>query len=527
MKKNLFVLLLALCVSFSVTAGGSQEETSDAAADDAPDKDVVIGMENIMFQLDPAQTSNLNASMIFENMFDALFHMDEETLEIVPWVATDHTVSDDGLTWRINLRDDVKFWDGEALDAEDVKYSLDRMRDPEMGFTGNTNYLNSMMKVDNVTVVDPTTVEVTTEVPVPAMPYFLEECDLLPKHYYEGKTSEDTANLDPMGSGPFKYVEFQKDSMIEMEANNDYWAGAPDIQKITWRVIPEASTRVAELQTGGVDLIQSVPAARYEAVKDFPNAELKSVVSGCRQVFWPNHNDPRFSDARVRKALNYAVDWDLVNESFFNGEVPRMVINVNPPWLNEDLDPYPYDPDKAKELMEEAGWSLNSDDIYEKDGVTMEFDVMTYYEATSERVEIMTAILGMYKEIGIHGSANPTERSVAIAQMDAHDFGPMLFMASCSSFEGEGDIHDLYGSSVTNYGEYKNPEFDEILDELGRTFDPEKRAELLDEAQVIAYEDAAQVWLFNLPFAYGVADRLNYEPVNSGRIHMYFATVED
>ncbi len=524
MKKRLLTLVLLSCVAFSLMAGGSQEKATDDAA---PNKEVVVGMENIMFQLDPTQTSNLNASMVFENMFDALFHMNEETLDIEPWVCTDYTVSDDGLTWTMNLREDVKFWDGETLNAEDVKYTLDRMRDPKMGFTGNTNYLNSMMNVDYVTVEDTFTVSVTTEVPVPALPYLLEECYLVPQHHYQGKTSEQVATLPPMASGPFKYVDFKKDSMIVMEANNDYWAGAPDIQKLTWRVVPEASTRVAELQSGGIDLIQSVPAAKYEAVKGFPNASLKTVMSGCRQVLWPNHNDPRFSDARVRKAMNYGIDWDLVNEAFYKGTVPRMVINVNPPWLNEDLDPYPYDPEKAQELMKEAGWSLNSDGIYEKDGVVMQFDAMTYYEATSERVEILTAILGMLKEIGFDGKADPTERTVAIAKMDAHDFGPMLYMASCSSFEGEGDIHDLYGSSVTNYGEYNNPKFDAILDELGQTFDPAKRAVLLDEAQEIAYEDAAQVWLFNLPFAYGVASRLNYEPMNSGRIHMYFATVED
>mgnify|MGYP006288292467 CR=1 FL=1 len=524
MKKRLLTLVLLSCVAFSLAAGGAQEEAADDAA---PDKEVVVGMENIMFQLDPTQTSNLNASMVFENMFDSLFHMNEVTLEIEPWVCTDYTVSDDGLTWTMNLREDVMFWDGEQLTAEDVKFTLDRMRDPKMGFTGNTNYLNSMMNVDYVTVEDTYTVSVTTEVPVPALPYLLEECYLVPQHYYEGLTSEEVATLPPMASGPFKFVDFEKDSMIVMEANNEYWAGAPDIQKITWRVIPEASTRVAELQSGGVELIQSVPAARYETVRNLPNATLKPVVSGCRQVLWPNHNDPRFEDKRVRQALNYGVDWGLVSDAFYKGTVPRMVINVNPPWLNEDLEPYPYDPDKAKSLMEEAGWSLNSDGIYEKDGVVMDFDVMTYYEATSERVEILTAILGMLEEIGIKGHANPTERSVAIAKMDAHDFGPMLFMASCSSFEGEGDIHDLYGSSVTNYGEYKNAEFDAILDELGQTFDPEKRAELLDDAQEIAYEDAAQVWLFNLPFAYGVADRLDYNPMNSGRIHLYFASINE
>ena len=523
MKKRFLVLLLLSCVAFSLMAGGSQEK---ATAESAPSKEVVVGMENIMYQLDPTQTSNLNASMVFENMFDSLFHMDEETLEIVPWVCTDWSVSDDGLSWTLNLRNDVKFWDGESLTADDVKFSLDRMRDPEMGFTGNTNYLNSMMNVDTVTKVDEDTVIIKTEVPVPALTYLLEECYIVPEHYYRGKTTEDTATLTPLASGPFKFVSFEKDSRIVMEANNDYWAGAPDIQKLTWRVIPEASTRVAELQRGGVQLIQSVPAAKYDVVKNLPNATLKPVVSGCRQVLWANNNDPRFSDMRVRQALNYAVDWELVNEAFFKGTVPRMVINVNKPWLNEDLKPYPYDPEKAVSLIEEAGWRLNSDGIYEKDGVTMEFDVMTYYEGTSERVEILTAVLGMFKDIGIDAKAKPTERSVAFAKMDAHDIGPMLFAASCSSFEGEGDIHDLYSTSVTNYGEYKNAEFDALLEELGREYDPAKRAELLDAAQEIAYREAAQVWLFNLPFAYGVANSLDYEPINSGRIHMYFASVK-
>ncbi len=505
-------------------AAPAEEEEEAAPAEEEvmeeANTEIVVAMVGIPYQLDPLASSSLEAAMIWESMWDSLFYMNEETLEMEYYVATDSSISEDGLTWTYTLREDVYFHDGVQLTAEDVKYSLDRMRDESLAFTGNTQYLNSIMNVDHVDVIDEFTVAVTTTQTVPALAYSLEEVMIQPKHYYESMDRETAAAADPLGSGPYIFEEFILDQELSMVANADYWNGAPEVTKATFRMIPEPSTAAAELATGGADLLQMVPSSKYEEIRAMDNAEMVVVPGGCRVVYTFNHADPRFADKEVRQAMNYSVDWDAVNDAFYNGAVPRMPINVNPPWTNEDLVAYPYDMAKVDELMTSVGWAKNDDGFWAKDDMLMEWTAMTYFDKASDTVEIMVAVADMFRQAGFNVTAEPLERSVALDKMDAHDIGPMLYHRSCTSFEGEGDIHDLYSTSSTNYGEWANAEVDALIDEVGTSFDPVERGELLDAAQAIIFEEAAQVWLYRQPVAMGIGERLDYTPPATGRIHL-------
>jgi peptide/nickel transport system substrate-binding protein len=532
MKKVLFVLLaltlvLGACApkapaveAPAAEAPAAQAPAAEAPAAEAPAaKPVVVAMDSILDMLDPMFSSSLNAASIYENMFDELVVLDEN-VELAPSVAKSWVNSEDGKTWTFTLRDDVKFWDGTPLTAADVKYTVERMTDPAIGATGNTEYLNSQMLVESVEVVDDYTVAITTEQPVPAFLYSIQEVGIMSKAFYEN-LAVDQASKTIMGSGPFKFVEFVKDDHISLVANEDYWGGAPAIKELTFRNVPEASTRIAELATGGVDVAQNVPVAKFSEVEAIEDARLVSKMGGCRMFFGFNHADPQFADKNVRQAMNYAVDWETINDVFFNGAAPRMVINVNPPWLNEDLDAYPFDPEKAKELMLASGYAPNANGMMEKDGEVFSPEIMIYYDPTSDRYEILTAIIDMYQKVGINASAVPTERSVAIDKLINKEFGDMFFMGSCSSFEGQGDITDLASTSVTNYGGWVNEEFMTLYEQLLVEFDPAVRAQLLDEMQVIAFEEAPQVWLYRLINSYGISNGIDWDPPITGRIHMF------
>jgi peptide/nickel transport system substrate-binding protein len=539
MKKVLFLLLaLTLVLSACGTpAPAAEAPAAEAPAAEAPVAEapateaapaeaavveqapVVIGMDSILDQMDPMFSSSINAASIYENMFDEMVVLDEN-VELVPSVAKEWTTSEDGKTWTFTLRDDVKFWDGTPLTAADVKYTIDRMTDPAIGATGNTEYLVSQMLVEKVEVIDDYTVAITTQQPVPAFLYSLQEVTLLSKAFYENLSVDESAKT-AMGSGPFKFVEFVLDDHISMVANEDYWGGAPAIKELVFRNIPEASTRIAELSTGGADVAQNIPVAKFSEVEAIDTARLVSKMGGCRMFFGFNFADPTYQDKNVRQAMNYAVDWDTINDVIFGGAAPRMVVNVNPPWLNESLSAYTYDPDKAKELLAASGYTPNADGMMEKDGVVLSPEIMIYYDPTSDRYEVLTSIIDMYQQIGINASAIPTERSVAIDKLINKDFGDMFFMGSCSSFEGQGDITDLATTSVTNYGGWDSPEFMDLYNKLLVEFDPAVRAQLLDDMQVIVFEEAPQVFLYRLINSYGIANRIDWDPPITGRIHMF------
>ena len=509
----------------STAASAAASAAASTAAAPADGKPVVVAQTDIADQLDPMFNSALNASSQFEMMFDSLIAFNDK-LELTPALATEWAVDDAGTTWTFKLRDDVKFWDGTPLTADDVKYTIDRMTDPKVGATGNTQYLSNNMQVASVAVVDPTTVTITTKSPVPALPTFIHEVGIMSKAHYSALSNDDAAKT-PMGSGPFEFVEFIKDDRVVMRANESWWNGAPAIKEIVWRKIPEASTRIAELVTGGVDIATALPVAKFAEVQDAPGTRLESVVGGCRMTLGMKHSNPLFQDKRVRQALNYAIDWETINAAIFEGTAPRMVVNVNPPWLNESLTAYTYDVEKAKSLLAEAGWTdSDGDGTLDKDGQPLAPKVLVYYDATSDRYEVITAIIDMYRKAGINAEIVPSERSVAVDQLINKTYDDMYFIGSCSSFEGQGDISDLEAASVSNYGGWNNADFQAKFEQLRGTFEPEQRATILDEMQQIVYDEAPLVFLYRLVDNYGISERLSWTPSASGRINLATATLK-
>lgn len=509
MKKLLLVVLvlISLIAPLPVRA---QEVDNDAT--------VTVALTTIIDNLDYMIHSSLNAAGIFQHMFEPMVDLDLESVTIVPKLATDWTISDDGKVWTFKLRDDVKFWDGTPLTAKDVKYTMERMLMDDYNI-GNTNYLNNQINFDKAVVVDDYTVEIHTKEPVPALLYSIQEVKILPEHIYKDLEPNQAATEVIVGSGPFKFVEYVKDDYVKMERNDDYWGEVPAFKYLVYRNIPEASTRVAELETGGIDVAQSVPMAQIETVNSSGVAHTSAIGNGCRMYFGFNHENPTFTK-NVRLAINHAIDWDAINNSFFFGAAPRMVTNVNPPWLNPDLTPYTYDLELVNTLMTEDGYTKNSSGIWEKEGKELAPTIMVYYAQSSERYEILLSIVDMLKKAGINAEPYYLERAAAFEKLDKREVDDMFYIASCTSYEGQGDITDLKADSASNYGRWNNAEFEALFDQLLVEFDVDKRADLLNQMQVISYNEASIVPLYIMIDVWGVNDKLNWEANPTGRAIM-------
>ena len=508
----------------AATQPPATEETAAPAETEKvadPDATVTVALETIIENLDYMTNSSLNAAGIFEMMHSTLVTLDDN-VTLQPSVATNWEVSEDGLVWTFHLRDDVTFWDGTPLTAEDVKYTFERMQEDPYNI-GNTNYLNTQFNFDKAVVVDPYTIEVYTRVPVPALLYTIEEINILPKHVYETLTPEQAAAETIMGSGPFKFVSFTKDDRVVLERYDGYWEGPAAFKTLIYRAIPEASTRVAELETGGVDVIQNVPMAQLSTINAMPNASAKAMINGCRMSLGFNHESPIYSDVNVRLAMNHAIDWDTINQAFFQGNAPRLAVHINKPWRNEALEPYPYDLAKVDELMTASGWTKNAAGYWEKDGQELAPSIMVYYAQSSERYEILLSLVDQLNKAGFKAEPYYLESAAAFEKLDKREVDDMFMIGSCTSYEGQGDLSDLAADSASNYGRWRNDEFEEVYAQLLTEFDVETRRELIYQLQDIIYADAPQIPLYVMIGVWGINNDLDWSPNPAGRALMYGA----
>jgi peptide/nickel transport system substrate-binding protein len=486
-----------------------------------PDAKITVALETIIENYDFMTNSTLNSAGIFEMMYDRLVNLDDKVV-LQPMLATEWKVSEDGKVWTFKLRNDAKFWDGTPLTAKDVKYTVERMQLPDYNI-GNTQYLNSQFLFDKAVVVDDNTIEIHTKSPVPALLYTIEEINILPEHIYSKLTPEEAGSKTIMGSGPFKFVNFTKDDLVTLERNDDYWGPKAQFKTLVYRAIPEPSTRIAELETGGVDVIQGIPMAQADAVNGMANARVEAVSNGCRQYLGFNFANPWYQDKNVRLAINHAIDWESINQAFFKGSAPRMVVHVNKPWLNESLKAYDFDLAKVDELLTASGFKKGADGIYEKDGKKLAPSIMVYYAQTSERYEVLLSLVDQMKKAGIAAEPYYLESSAAFEKLDKRQIDDMFFIGSCTSYEGQGDISDLEKDSGSNYGRWENADFEAMFTDLLKEFDLNKRHEILDKMQVLLYEEAPMVPLWIRVDVWGISKNVDWHPNPSGRALMLSA----
>jgi peptide/nickel transport system substrate-binding protein len=385
---------------------------------------LIVGLSQAPTSLDPADHRSRLSETVIRNMFDGLVTRDTrsgvhlELAEELNWL--------DEKTLEVRLRQGVKFHDGVEMTADDVVFTFDRIiqenaieypephSSPRQGLIAP---LESIEKVDDYTVV------MKFSGPWPPAMQMLVHQQIVPKHYLEEVGTEGFV-ASPMGTGPFKFVEGQLDDQIVLERFDDYWGGAPDLEPVgsacvetaIFRVIPESSTRVAALLAGEVDIIQSVPSELIDTLAQTPGVQVKTAPGTQPQWLQLNVSDPLFEDVGVRQALNYAIDKDLIVEAVYGGRAVSLPGPLSPfnNFVNTDLSPYPYDPDKALELLAEAGWAdTDGDEILDKDGQPFAFTLDTIEDWRP----LAEAVASLYREIGIDASVRFWEYSVVKPQL--------------------------------------------------------------------------------------------------------------
>jgi peptide/nickel transport system substrate-binding protein len=486
--------------------------------------------------LDPADHRDRNSETVIRNMFDGLVTRDTRSgvhldlAEEMNWL--------DDATLEVKIREGVTFHNGEDLTADDVVFTFERIINdnaieyPELHTSprkGLIEPLQSIEKVDDYTVLMH-----FRGVWPPAMQLLVHQ-QILPKDYLEEVGTEGFI-AHPIGSGPFKFVEGQLDDQIVMERFGDYWGGAPDlepagpacVERAIFRIIPEASTRAAALLAGEVDIIQSVPSELVDTLAQTPGIDVHS-APGTEPIWIQlNVSDPLFEDVTVRQALNYAIDKELLIEAIYGGRAVPLPGPLSPynNFVNQELDPYPYDPDLALAMFEEAGWTdTDGDGILDKDGQPFAFTLDTL-EMWRNQAEGLSS---MFREIGIDAGVRFWEYSVVRDQLLACERQAFLDDWGDSAFDPVGHFEAKWHSVVTgepygrgNFSCYGNPRVDELIRAGEVEGDEATRQQIYDEAQQIIYDEAPAVFLVLPEVAEASSARVqNWEPASDGRVNLH------
>ncbi len=447
--------------------------------------------------LDPYQMTTTNPERnIATHIFDSLIWLTADG-QYEPMLATSWEIIDD-LTWEFKLRDDVYFHNGEPFTAEAVQFSIERARDLEESVTT----VPTDIHYESSEIVDDYTIRIHTSEPAPVMVPAMAGFSMMEPKYYS-ETPLEVAAENPVGTGCYTFVSWERDGPLVMEANEDYWGQVPAIKRITVRAVPEAGSRIAELEAGNVDLITNVPPDQTDLVET--GISRLEAVEGLRRIFiYINvaQEDKPWADKRVRQAMNYAVDVDTIGETLFAGYAKRYASWIVPPNSNPALEPYPYDPDKARELLAEAGYA---------DG----FDIKLHtpvgrYNKDKESAEAIAAYLG---EVGIRAEVIPVDWSTYVQEMLIPRQNLEIGLIGLSSTAVDlYDAQNLDYNYPLNMTEWNNEEYQALYEEASRTLDDAKRQELLFKAQEIGYEECPWIWLWRQYDFYGVSNRLQWTP---------------
>lgn len=448
--------------------------------------------------LDPAAVTAVNDFRILVNLYEGLTRYRSGTLEVEPGLAREWTISDDGTVYTFKLREGILFHDGTPFNAEAVKFNFDRMLDDTHPYHDTGPFPLSFFfgSVASTEALDDTTVRFTLNEPyAPFLSNLAYPTGLLVSPEAV-RTHGQEFGRNPVGTGPFRFVEWRSNEAVVIERNPDYWGEAAKTDAVIFRPITDANTRVAEMLSGGIDMMVEVPPTALSLF----NGGGFSIAEQAGPHLWfliLNCMEGPFADKLVRQAANYAINKEAIVNNVLEGTA-TVAAGPTPPafnWAyNHDLHPYPYDPDRARALIDEAGAAGASLVFYVTEGgsgmldpVPMGTAIQADLEAVGFNVEIRTfewnTFLGQVNP-GLQGKADMAEMAWMTNDPDTL---PYLALRTAAWPDNGG----------FNSGYYSNPEVDALLEQARTSTDQAERARLYKQMQVIVHDDAPWVFVAN------------------------------
>jgi len=420
------------------------------------------------------------------------------TGEFVPHLVQEWENVDD-LTWLLHLQEGVEFHNGEKFDASVLDYNFKRFADPATGTMYGGEKFTSYFK--SCEVVDDYTIKWTTQAPLGPILEFISPAFEMMSPKAIAELGEDIVNK-AVGTGPFKFVEWTPGAKLIMEANEDYWMGPPKLARVVWRPILEAATRLVELKTGGADVVGGIPAENIPELEDAGGIQILRAQNEQSPYIELNCFREPFNNVMVRQAMNYAIDRESIVQYVMLGAGEPQVgfLTSAHEGYDPDLKPYPYDPDKARSLLEQAGYPNGFK-------FTLSGPSGRYFKGK----EILEAVGSQLEAIGLTVELNIMEWGAYVGEFIKR---PTVFDAGMIGFGDDGsalgNMDACVYSKAESYGwfGYSNPEFDALFDEAMAMFDPEERDLKVRQMRQILYDEAPFIYVTNPQIIWAVRDEV-------------------
>lgn len=471
--------------STSTLPPSSEKKPIEAAADEkVSSKDTLI----VAFDREPATLDPLGNNvdvkrMIEGSIFDTLLEFDEN-MKPVPCLAESWEQVDE-LTWKFNLRKDVKFHNGDPLTSKDVKFSFLRVNNGTLGNEAASQFDPNGYETPNDYTFILKTLEpwAFTEAQVCS-----EALSIVPEKVVT-EMGDDAFGRAPVGSGAYKFVSWTAGDNITVERNDEYWRDKSILKTIKFRIITEAASRTIDLESGGVDITLGLPATDAERIEENPDTQLIVSTGATDRYIAFNCQKDIFKDKRVRQALNYATDKESIRVVCYGENTSEAMDSVVPSTLPghiSSLKQYDYDIEKAKELLKEAGMENG-------------FEVEFMYLANSTNNMLAELLQQMWSQIGVTLILKPTESGALTTSLNKGEQELCCAGTGYSLFEAGAGLYNMFhtermysGSARSNLS---SPEVDKVLNEINITSDAEKRAELVGQAQELIHEESPFIYI--------------------------------
>lgn len=492
MKKRFWVILLVICIWGSLLSGCSQKNTGGASSqENGGDASTLIYGSGDYTRINPAMDEHGEINIL---IFNGLTAHDGEN-QVIPSLAKDWTFDEETCTYTFHLEEGVKWHDGEPFTAEDVKFTIEAIMDPENGSENAPNYEDAQ----EITVVDDHTISFQLAAPNVAFLDYMTMA-VLPKHLLEGENMQESDFFrHPVGTGPYKLEDWEEGQAITLVKNEDYFKGAAKIDTVIFKIVTDDNAKAMQMQSGELDLALLTPkdSENFEGKEGYKVYQM--MTSDYRGILFNFGNEYWMENRDIIPAICYAIDREAILNTVVLGRgctaygpLQRNIYN------NENVEHYDYDPDRAKQLLEDAGCKMGADGFYERDGEELGF-VISVGAGDQVRLDIAQAAAQQIEEIGIRCTVEVPEKV---------DWGgQMAYLIGWGSpFDADDHTYKVFGTGKgANYSSYSNPDVDKYLTEARQTDDPKKRAEAYDAFQEALAKDPAFAFICYIDADY-VAD---------------------
>jgi peptide/nickel transport system substrate-binding protein len=536
------VLLTGACVADGTESGAETTPTAQGA----PSPTIMVALAQAPVSLDPADHRDRTSETVIRNMFDGLVTRDTRNTVYLELAREMNWL--DERTLEVRLREGVLFHDGVEMTADDVVFTFERIIEPD-GIEYPTPHPSPRQSLvgplKSVEKTDAYTVLMHFSDPWPVAMQMLVHQQIVPRHYLEEVGTEGFIK-HPIGTGPFKFVSATTDlKQIVMERFDAYYGGAPGlppvgpacVERATFRVISDPSTRAAALLIGEVDLIQGVTLDFVDTLDE--NVQIQIKTAPGTQPKWAELNilRPPFDDLRVRQALNYALDKERMIETVYGGRAVPLPGPLSPfnNFVNRSLKPYPYDPERALALLAASGWvDSDGDGWLDREGEEMAFTLDTLVEW----FPLAEAVAAQLKQIGVEVTVRTWDPTIIRPELLAGRRVAYLDDWGDSAFDPVGHIEakwhgkalatdpqEVFGRA--NYSGFNNERVNELIRLGAITSDASERQEIYDEVQQIIYTEAPALFLVLPEEIEAASQRVrNWEPASDSRINLHDVCIE-